>query len=235
MKPDEKELWKDIFQDSDEFLDNLENERSLITYRAERDGILVSAFHLFPVTIREKEEERKALYLIGAATRELYRRQGIMGSLIRKAISEQEEEILLYPAVRPFYESLGFTSPLFYRLPGYGKASSLSPDMEVDLQKLDHIYRNSMLTQSVVLRDERAWRCTLEDNFAYTTATAYALIDRQDKKVVETMSLDAEGYQELSEVLDYTFNRSAGEGNEQELFGMCSLKHKENLYIPEIY
>lgn len=232
MREDEKELWMDVFHDDEAFLSSLEKERTITTYRHEEKGRLVAALHLFPIEIVEDGTARGAFYLVGAATRAEYRRRGLMGNLIAEA--RKEGEILLYPAVRGFYEKLGFISPVFRIEESEKKKPAAKENLHPDFDSLEESYEN-FFHHGCVRRDDRAWRETLADNRLVTYGNGYALISYNDGKLVESAYSDEEERAALLETAGAVIEPLNGRGKRTVLFGMTTSKENERLFIPEIY
>lgn len=117
--PELKALWKTVFGDSDDVLDyffenTVETEN---IYACRKDGKIVSAFYLIESSLIENKKEFSAKYLYAAATLPEYRKQGIMGDMIRYAAGilkiKGTDLLILYPADEKLYEyygKLGFVS-----------------------------------------------------------------------------------------------------------------------------
>lgn len=111
---DLKELWKQAFGDSEEYIDMfLDWNASLCriaVYRAE--GKIVSAAYLLPVSyIRADHTKAKAWYLYAAATLPQYRRGGFFGEVLSFIRERFLEPVFLVPAQKSlisYYERHGF-------------------------------------------------------------------------------------------------------------------------------
>lgn len=232
MREDEKELWMDVFHDDEAFLSSLERERTITTFRHEEKGRLVAALHLFPIEIVADGATRGAFYLVGAATKAEYRRRGFMGNLIAEA--RKKGEILLYPAIRGFYEKLGFFSPVFHLSESKKKNTAAKENLYPDFDSLEASYEN-FFHNGCVRRDERAWRETLADNRLMTYGNGYVLISRNDGKLVESAFFDEEERAVLLETAGAVIEPLNGQGERTISFGMTTSEEDEGLFIPEIY
>lgn len=117
--PELKALWKTVFGDSDDVLDyffeNTVKPENIYAFR--KDGKIVSAFYLIDASLIENNKDFSAKYLYAAATLPEYRKQGIMGEMIKYAADilkiKGTDFIVLYPAdekLYAYYGKLGFVS-----------------------------------------------------------------------------------------------------------------------------
>lgn len=106
-------LWEKVFaEDSKEFTDYYfanKAERNLVFARADEDKI-VSMLHLTPYMTGEMEP---VCYIVGVATDEAYRRQGLMDSMLKEALqfmwTERQPFTFLMPANPAYYVPYNFT------------------------------------------------------------------------------------------------------------------------------
>lgn len=117
--PELKNLWQTVFGDSDDVLDCFfENTADAANvFACRKDGKIVSAFYLIDSSIIENNKKYSAKYLYAAATLPEYRRQGIMGDMIKYASEllkiKGTDILFLYPAddkLYDYYSKLGFLS-----------------------------------------------------------------------------------------------------------------------------
>lgn len=111
-----KGLWRIVFSEEAGFLEDFFASRFHPNniFLVETDKMVVSALHALPVRFRDGQgNEGGALYIVGAATLEAYRKRGCMEALLRHVRTEAGKPVLLYPAVRGFYEKNGFFSCSF--------------------------------------------------------------------------------------------------------------------------
>lgn len=237
MKAELAGLWHDVFEDPYEWIGKLDQDRKLETYEYMIDGRTVSALHLFDIRYMSDGRIHDAKYLVGAATLKEHRKKGYMSKLIGKAVEEHKEGIFLYPAVRPFYEGLGFQSPSFGVM-RQKPWKTLDYESNADLDRLDSIYVSCFSKSGCVLKDERAWKENLEENNLLMLDRAYALVSKESGKTVECAFCDQDGLEELEACLDEFFipdiNLSSNT-QERALAGMSTLDLGNGFFIPEIY
>lgn len=110
-----RKLWEEVFaEDTKEFLDyyyQYMTDHNKI-YTIEKDEQLVSMIHLNPYQIQLVGKLFPVHYIVGVATKKEYRKQGIMGTLLKKVLhdlQEQKEPITyLMPAAESIYTPYGF-------------------------------------------------------------------------------------------------------------------------------
>lgn len=108
-------LWEEIFQeDTKEFLDyyySLKTRDNEI-YVIEAQGEIVSMLQLNPYQVRFGKDTYPLHYIIAVATKENYRKQGMMARLLRCAMTEmyirKEPFTFLMPATEAIYMPFGF-------------------------------------------------------------------------------------------------------------------------------
>src|SRR5690606_25657811 len=112
--PQAREIWEEAFDDKPAFVDWYFRRR----FRpGEGVGIfsgslLLCNLHLVPYRIRLRGRSIPTAYLVGLATREEYRRQGLAKSLLTFALRSLREKgvffTFLMPFAIPFYTRLGW-------------------------------------------------------------------------------------------------------------------------------
>ena len=110
-----RKLYEEAFpEDSRKFVDYYYEEvaaRNRI-YAAEQDGEIRSMVHLNPYLVSIGGKEREIDYLVAVATAETFRHQGLMGSLLGKAMERMQTEgkafTFLMPAKEEIYRPFGF-------------------------------------------------------------------------------------------------------------------------------
>ncbi|MFI3172488.1 MAG: GNAT family N-acetyltransferase [Eubacteriales bacterium] len=108
-------LWEEVFQDDTEaFLDYYYKcmaDHNTI-YTIEQQGELVSMLQLNPYQIQLAGKLFPIHYIVGVATKERYRKQGMMGKLLRQSMQEmylaKEPLTYLMPAAEAIYEPYDF-------------------------------------------------------------------------------------------------------------------------------
>lgn len=106
-------LWEEVFsEDTKEFTDYYFKYKAQnnIAFVQAKDSEAVSMVHLTPYMTGKGEE---VCYVVGVATKEEYRRQGLMEELLKEAFlcmqSEQQSFTFLMPANPAIYEPYDFT------------------------------------------------------------------------------------------------------------------------------
>lgn len=121
-------LWKTCFGDSDSFIrlffDRVYRDENALTL--ERDGRLCCALHIVPYKMRAGERELTMAYVCGVATWPEFRRQGLMGRLMRQALEEMTSRgydltslIPATPALFNYYRAFGYQEFFNYSLTSY--------------------------------------------------------------------------------------------------------------------
>lgn len=238
-------LWKEVFKDDDSFLVPFLEARWNLSdvYYTELDGRIVSAIWY----IRNQsliDGKREDIRLIaGVATAAEYRKRGIMASLLEESRNNYTCPLVLYPAVRRYYEKHGFYSSskalTFTLEDGLVKAEN-----SYDIAELDEIYRESIKKRGGLLRDSYAWHSILEDHLLVKAEGAYALYSMEEKKFIEAAASSRKGAESLLEKLSGRVTaipgslmeeqlEKAGFKTEETLLGMCS--DNIDIYIAEQY
>ena len=108
-------LWEEIFQeDTKEFLDyyySLKTRDNEI-YVIEAQGEIVSMLQLNPYQVRFDKDTYPLHYIIAVATKEEYRKQGMMARLLKQSMKDmymrKEPFTFLMPAAEAIYQPFGF-------------------------------------------------------------------------------------------------------------------------------
>lgn len=114
-------LWEEVFaEDSKEFTDYYFKYKAQnnLTFTQMEGSDVLSMVHLTPYMTGKGEE---VCYIVGVATKEAYRRKGLMDELLKEAFmcmqGEREPFTFLMPAKKEIYEPYGFT--YIYDKPAY--------------------------------------------------------------------------------------------------------------------
>lgn len=110
-----RELWEEIFtEDTPEFLDyyySVKTQNNEI-YVIEDEGNIVSMLHLNPYEMRIKDKVYQTHYIVAVATKETYRRKGLMKQLLEHVLrvmtDRGEPFTFLMPAKEEIYLPFGF-------------------------------------------------------------------------------------------------------------------------------
>lgn len=182
-----KEIWQECFDDMPAFVDwyfyrRFRPEEALGIFSG---SLLLCNLHLVPYRIRLRGRTFPSAYLVGLATREQYRRQGLAKELLTFALRFLREKgiffTFLMPFHIPFYTHLGWDICVrhrIYRLPpeanGPKKSGPGGPEMPGKVEQdtspkpavFDRIYRRwSAELDGCLLRTEEDWRGLLFDHF----------------------------------------------------------------------
>lgn len=112
-----KKIWKDVFKDSDSYIDLFFREKfdPEKTFIFRTDGIITSALYYFDVYLSNNSTEIKAGYICGISTISEARGLGQASFLIKECIKELKENnydiAFLFPAslsLFEFYKKFGF-------------------------------------------------------------------------------------------------------------------------------
>ncbi|MBE5879842.1 MAG: GNAT family N-acetyltransferase [Lachnospiraceae bacterium] len=106
-------LWEEVFnEDTKEFTDYYFKYKAMnnLTFTQMEGSEVISMVHLTPYATGKGEE---VCYIVGVATKESYRRKGLMDELLKSAFAcmqdEREPFTFLMPANKDIYEPYGFT------------------------------------------------------------------------------------------------------------------------------
>lgn len=128
-----KKIWKDIFGDTDSFIDWFFSARfnPNMSFCTEINGEIASVIHSYPITLYLSEKKVSAVMISGVSTIPLYRNRGLMRKLFLYALTQLDiagfSLCCYYPTNSAFYQSLGhtiFTSNLSVNLFGMHGASN---------------------------------------------------------------------------------------------------------------
>mgnify|MGYP004669776361 CR=1 FL=1 len=118
-----KALWKEIFQDTDAYIDLFFRKKYLPenTFLIKTDGKIVSMLYFFPADFRFREASVSAAYVCGVATRPEYRGRGYSRKLLLGAVDAIRTRgygaaflIPASPSLFSFYQKNGGFQPYFY-------------------------------------------------------------------------------------------------------------------------
>lgn len=167
-------LWEETFQD-DGFSSYFFSIRfdSKYIYTAKDGEKLISALSLIPTGLWHEGQLLSALNMVGVCTAKEYRHQGIMASLLHKALDENPLPFILFPLenARAYYTRFAFCSCHVKRfLLGEGeikaKETSLFPRA---------VYDEYVKAHGGAARDLNAW-CTIGTDSRFTiTQGGYAI------------------------------------------------------------
>lgn len=104
-----KSLYREVFStDSDGFVNYYYEEKIKDNqiYVMENGEEIVGMLHLNPYTLMVNGKEKESNYIVAVATKEEYRRRGIMKELLTKALRDMYEEHQLFTFLMPAAESI---------------------------------------------------------------------------------------------------------------------------------
>ena len=242
-----KEVWNVVFNEDPTFLKKFFLARfdSANIYVAEEDGTIVAALHALSSSYTKKGVTKPCYFIVGVATVVEYRKQGIMGKLLDFVHDIYDEPLMLFPAVRPYYEKHGYystSSVIEYPLP-----ASLANDVLQEgfsYTALNEIYTLATYNSGALNRDSLAWSFLTDGYETVHVQGAYAFLLKE--KVVEAMAVNEKAARRLVGILvrrglttipvlaDSPFTHFLSDGKEV-LMGMASRKKLSGIYIAEQY
>lgn len=238
-------LWKEVFQDDDSFLKPFleAREKDAEVFFKEHDGKIIAMIWFLRQKALIDKRIQEVRLISGVATKKEYRKRGIMTELLDSSSRKYDVPLILFPAVRAFYEEQGFYSSSKARV--FTLAEKKHNFMDgCNIKLLDDIYRESIEKEGGLLRDEYAWKELLSSNALISIDKAYALYSFEKKLFIEAAALDKKSSESLLQLIGGRISTIPGsffEGfllnkdipYEENLMGMCS----ENIpfYIAEQY
>jgi predicted acetyltransferase len=169
---DAKVLWKEAFNDSDAFIDWYFKNKVLPGHSLGMfDGGLISVVHLIPYRVSVQGRPFESMFIAGAATAKHRQGEGLMRTLLLKALWLMKERRILitylYPFKHSFYEKFGWTaySYVYKKSTAAAKRSAKSIVIETDDYRiLNPIYRKMMsFFDGYVIRGQREWQWRLSE------------------------------------------------------------------------
>lgn len=108
IKEQVKVLWKQCFQDSDEFIDFYFQKRYTddLNSCAEADGRVIAALQRIPYSLTYERMEIPVAYISGACTDPAYRNKGVMRRLLAEAHRRMYREGIMFSTLIPAEEWL---------------------------------------------------------------------------------------------------------------------------------
>ena len=161
-----KALWKQAFDDTDEFIDWYFANKVLPGQSIGMfDNGLVSVLHMLPFTVSVQRRPLPSAFIAGAATEKTRRGEGLMRTLLRESLALMRQRGILlthlYPFKHEFYERLGWATYSHVRKQSV-TAAALSRRAEVietaDASLLEPLYGKMMRGfDGYVIRSQREW------------------------------------------------------------------------------
>jgi predicted acetyltransferase len=113
LKPEEhkdtRRLYGEVFsEDSQSFVDYYYTEKTKDNqiYAAVEEGDIQAMLHLNPYVLMVNGQEKPADYIVAVATREKYRRRGLMAKLMHTALKDMYREGKIFTFLMPAAESI---------------------------------------------------------------------------------------------------------------------------------
>lgn len=199
-KADIYSLWSEAFGDSKEIIDfffnNLLDFDNALVCR--ENGEIVSMLFLIPAEIAIEEKIYPAYYIYAAATKQIYRKQGIMSALLdfsaEYAKNNNIDFLFLHPAndeLYNFYEKNGFQTSF------YETVSEISHE---EVFSLPDISVNRVVWSKKVMD----FNTQIADSEPFSSESGYAQIIKGDNEIVIENLLTANYKQLLEEIFNQT-------------------------------
>ena len=110
------DLWQRNFQDpvpyADFYFEEYYGRNRVLLHKDDEEGLINGSIHLNPYSLNVRGNVFAASYIVGVATDEAYRRQGIMRKMLHETFSRLREEgapfTYLMPADEAYYLPFGF-------------------------------------------------------------------------------------------------------------------------------
>ncbi len=162
IKEETREIWKQVFNDPDKFIDLYFSRvyRSEYNVCCQIDGKVVAALQTLPYTMLYDGREVKTVYVSGVSTRPEYRRQDIGNNLMRQAHFRVYYKEIVFASLIPAEEWLCE----WYEKCGYARVITCTPPpadaMTTPFEEFDRIQR---ARRCVLLHDEDGYEVIRED------------------------------------------------------------------------
>ncbi|MEE1312832.1 MAG: GNAT family N-acetyltransferase [Lachnospiraceae bacterium] len=109
-----RKMWKTVFGDTERYIDfyykNMYSKNQVMAAQNQKE--IVGMIHLNPYKMQVGKERLDLHYIVGVATLEKYRRQGIMREMLLRCMSDmaKNNEVFTYlmPANKAYYEPFDF-------------------------------------------------------------------------------------------------------------------------------
>ena len=245
-----KALWDDIFEEDSAFLNKFFSTRFFPEhiFCARENNKIVASLHALPYTYQKEGKIYNCSYIVGAATAPTHRKQGLMEKLLNNAKESYNHPMVLFPAIRPYYEKRGYfttTHLHYYKLKelDFGKPTTKE---SLNFDQLNSIYNEVTKKNGSVTRDEIAWQFLVDGYELVTVKDAYAFIKYNN--AIETAALTNEAAKNLLAILiekklegvcvfeNSPFTKVINKERDGRVaMGMATDKILEGVYITEQY
>jgi len=198
-----KALWDDVFKEDPTFSNKFFSTRFFPEhiFCARENNKIVASLHALPYTYQKEGKIYNCSYIVGAATAPTHRKQGLMEKLLNNAKENYNHPMVLFPAIRPYYEKRGYfttTHLHYYKLQDLDFESSLKEE-SLNFDQLNSIYNEVTKEVGSVTRDEIAWQFLVDGYELVTVKDAYAFIKYNN--AIETAALTDEAAKNLLAIL----------------------------------
>lgn len=239
-------LWKEAFNDSDEFISWYLDNKAESSLGMFDGGELVSALHIVPYTILVQGLQLPTAFIAGAATSKKHRGKGHMRRLLYEALVLLKSRGVLithlYPFKHSFYENYGWATYSYVSRQTVTEAFCKSGTDVIETMEpfiLSTLYNRMMRGyEGYIIRGEREWRWRLDELaidggrsavlLKHGTARAYMLFynDNGKASIIETVYEDEE---DIAALLGYILRQGFSSAeyfvphNGKEKFGMARI------------
>lgn len=154
-----KQFWKDNLAGNTLLLDKFFEARREIDHcyiAKDENGNILSMLHCLQQGFTREMHTTPTAYIVGAATRPDYQRQGLMNDLLELAYTEEHKILTINPGFNPYFLNHGFYTAAHmacFRLTG-NKNGELCNDSKCPLET---IYINATEKSGALDRDSFAW------------------------------------------------------------------------------
>ena len=172
-----RKLWEEVFiEDTPEFLDyyystKIKNNE---IYVIEEDGEIVSMLHLNPYEMRIGDKLFQTHYIVAVATKESYRKQGLMRMLLNHVMQMMADRgepfTFLMPADEAIYKPFGFE--FIYE------------------QKRERVSGKKCEDSTLEVVEARAEHCQMIADFSNQMLQEYDIVTWRDSGYYETLLLE---------------------------------------------
>lgn len=173
-----KTIWKELFQDTDEFIEpffkaRFSKENCYLI--KDRENIVSFLFAIPSKLVYAGGKKTDALNIMGVLTVPQYRGKGLMSLMFDKLKSDYDIPMVLYPEeyIRKGYEKQGFESSLS------GKFLYIDNDTvrqsRFEKERVKELYCELLNEFGGLERDEYAWNEIFSDNVVFSNDKSYTI------------------------------------------------------------
>ena len=221
-----KKIWKDIFADSDSFIDWFFEYRfnPQLSFCTEMNGKIVCVLHCYPIDLKIGDKNITAVMVSGVATLPEYRKQKLMHNLFHYALDQLDRHdyplCFYFPANPAFYTGLGHVRLTDFITLNNAQFSAKKEettfvDISQNIQNLEKCYNNfSEKYSCIVLRKNNfaskmkeyiAENLICEASVKNEEITAYAIYNKKTS-ALEIAEAVGDSYDIINILSGYTFS-----------------------------